>query len=123
MTAISAQLGDDDFLSLARDITFCHHEKWDGTGYPFGISGDTIPLSARIVALADVYDALRSKRPYKDPISHEKARQIILDGRGKHFDPQLVDAFLACEGDFIAVSQKYIAEPEPVIHDRVPVLS
>ena len=111
LSAIGSQLGDDDFLAMARDITFCHHEKWDGSGYPFGISGETIPLSARIVAIADVYDALRSKRPYKDPMPHEKAKQIIMDGCGKHFDPEIVDAFLACEDKFIAVSEDYIAKP------------
>ena len=111
LKAIGSQLGDDDFLALARDITFCHHEKWDGSGYPFGLRGEAIPLSARIVALADVYDALRSKRPYKEAMPHEKAKQIIQEGSGKHFDPQIVDAFLACEHDFITVSEKYIAKP------------
>ena len=91
--------GEDTFLSLAKEIAFGHHEKWDGSGYPQGLSGDAIPLSARLMALADVYDALISKRVYKPAFSHEKARGIILEGRGTHFDPQIVDAFLAVEDE------------------------
>jgi len=107
LKAIGEQLGDEDFLQLAREIAYGHHEKWDGSGYPFGIAGTDIPISARIVALADVYDALRSRRPYKDPMPHEKARAIILEGSGSHFDPQVVDAFVKCEELFIEVSNKY----------------
>ena len=109
LKAIGDQLGEDDFLQLAREIAYCHHEKWDGTGYPFQISGESIPLAARIVALADVYDALRSRRPYKDPMSHAKAKKIILEGCGNHFDPQIVNAFLDCEEQFIQVSERYNA--------------
>ena len=71
------------------------HEKWNGSGYPKGLSGEDIPLSARITALADVYDALSSRRPYKEPFSHEKSRAIILEGRGSHFDPRVLDRFKA----------------------------
>ena len=78
-----------------------HHEKWDGTGYPAGLSGNGIPVAARIMALADVYDALTTPRVYKEAFSHEKAKQIILEGRDKHFDPDLVDIFLALEERFI----------------------
>ena len=109
LKAIGDQLGEDDFLQLAREIAYCHHEKWDGTGYPFQISGESIPLAARIVAMADVYDALRSRRPYKDPMSHAKAKKIILEGCGNHFDPQIVNAFLDCEEQFIQVSERYNA--------------
>ena len=109
LKAIGDQLGEDDFLQLAREIAYCHHEKWDGTGYPFQISGESIPLAARIVALADVYDALRSRRPYKDPMSHAKARKIILEGCGNHFDPQIVNAFLDWEEQFIQLSERYNA--------------
>ena len=87
----------ETFLSLAKEIAYGHHEKWDGSGYPQGLSGSEIPLSARLMALADVYDALISKRVYKPAFSHEKARTIILEGRGAHFDPEVVDAFLAAE--------------------------
>lgn len=88
------------FLAMGKNIAYCHHEKWDGSGYPFGLKGSEIPLSARIVALADVYDALTSKRVYKDAITHEVAKDIILQGRGKHFDPEIVDAFIELESFF-----------------------
>ncbi|MEM6690545.1 MAG: HD domain-containing phosphohydrolase [Planctomycetota bacterium] len=113
LKAIGDQLGEDDFLQLSREIAYCHHEKWDGSGYPFGVAGEAIPFSARIVALADVYDALRSRRPYKDPMSHEKAKQIILDGRGSHFDPQVVDAFESSEARFVQISEQYNTVPTP----------
>ncbi|MBN4065478.1 HD domain-containing protein, partial [Desulfocapsa sp. AH-315-G09] len=82
------------FLTMAREIAYTHHEKWNGQGYPEGICGDAIPLSGRLMAVADVYDALISKRVYKEAFSHEKAVAIIIDGRGEHFDPELVDAFI-----------------------------
>ena len=107
LQAIGERLGQNDFLQLSREIAFAHHEKWDGTGYPFQVSGENIPLAARIVALADVYDALRSRRPYKEPMSHAKAKEIILEGQGSHFDPQVVEAFLACETEFQSVSDRY----------------
>lgn len=93
------------YLQIARDIAWHHHEKWDGSGYPFGLSGEEIPLCGRLTALPDVYDALTSKRVYKEKFSHEKARQIILDGSGTHFDPRIVEAFLAREEQFIEVCQ------------------
>ena len=94
------------FLSMAREIALCHHERWDGSGYPAGLLGPAIPLSARIVALADVYDALRSARAYKDPQRHEQARQTILAGSGTHFDPDVVFAFLAAETRFERVARQ-----------------
>ena len=100
LEAIGGQLGEDDFLQLSREIAGSHHEKWDGSGYPMGRGGDAIPFAARIIAVADVYDALRSRRPYKEPMTHDQARAIIREGRGTHFDPQIVDAFLKCEADF-----------------------
>jgi putative two-component system response regulator len=81
------------FLNIGAEITKYHHEKWDGSGYMHGYSGNEIPLPARIMALSDVYDALRSKRVYKDPFTHEKTRSIIIEGRGKHFDPVITDIF------------------------------
>lgn len=77
-------------MEMAADIAFCHHEKWDGTGYPQGLKGEEIPLAARIVAICDVYDALRSRRPYKEPWADEKILQFIHEQSGKHFDPHLV---------------------------------
>ncbi|MBI5864352.1 MAG: diguanylate cyclase [Planctomycetes bacterium] len=94
------------FLHMARDIAAYHHEKYDGTGYPKGLTGEEIPLAARIVALADVYDALTTRRPYKDALSHYKARVIILKERCCHFDSDVVDAFLQCEEEFIAIKEK-----------------
>lgn len=96
-----------DFLGCAKEIAFSHHEKWDGSGYPQGLAGDAIPISARLMALADVYDALVSRRVYKPGMSHEKAREIILEGNGKHFDADVVQAFLAHEDEFIAINARF----------------
>lgn len=82
------------FLEIARQIARSHHEKWNGSGYPDGLAGVDIPLPARMMAVADVYDAIRSERPYKKPLSHEDAFTILSEGRGQHFDPQIVDIFL-----------------------------
>jgi putative two-component system response regulator len=90
----------NDFIRFGIDIAENHHEKWNGTGYPGGRAGDRIPLVARIVALADVFDALTSKRCYKEAFSYEKSRQIILEGKGNHFDPDIVDVFVECENEF-----------------------
>lgn len=95
------------YFRFAREMTYSHHEKWDGTGYPEGLKGEAIPLAGRLMALADVYDALRTQRVYKPAFPHEKARAIILEGRGRHFDPAVVDAFLAIEDEFIHISEKY----------------
>src|SRR6185436_15182729 len=94
------------YLQIARDIAFTHHEKFDGSGYPYGLSGDQIPLCGRIVALSDVYDALTTARVYKPAYSHEVARNIILEGNGKHFDPEIVEAFLANEERFIEIHEQ-----------------
>jgi len=83
----------NEFIEMGIEIARHHHERWDGTGYPDGLEGENIPLSARIVAIADVYDALRSRRPYKEPFTHEKAVEIIMSEKGTHFDPVLVEVF------------------------------
>ena len=88
------------FLKMGQEITLYHHEKWDGSGYPEGLAGNTIPLAARIVALADVYDALTTRRIYKPAYDHDFSKEIILKGRGQHFDPTIVDAFLLGENQF-----------------------
>ena len=106
LTVIDAGIEGQTFLTLAKEIAYYHHERWNGTGYPKGLSGENIPLSARIVALPDVYDALTSKRVYKKIISHEKAREIIINEKGKHFDPDVVDSFLAREDDFKMICEK-----------------
>lgn len=89
--------------SMAKDIALSHHEKWDGTGYPYGIFGDMIPLCARIVCIADVYDALRSKRSYKKPFTHKNTVSIMKKGRAKHFDPALMDLFMELNEEFDAI--------------------
>lgn len=95
------------YLKMARDIALSHHEKFDGTGYPLGLKHEEIPLCGRIVALADVYDALTTKRVYKSAFTHEKARSIILEGSGKHFDPAIVEAFLENEDKFVSIRQRF----------------
>ena len=103
---LDAALASDptaQYLRFARDIAAGHHEKFDGSGYPDRLVGEDIPLSARIVAVADVYDALTNKRVYKEAMSHDQARSIIVEGRGSHFDPEIVEAFLRIEQDFVAV--------------------
>lgn len=103
---VEAKIEGQSFLTLGKEIAYYHHEKWDGTGYPRGLKGEQIPLSARIVALADVYDALTSKRVYKEAYTHEEARRIILEGRGTHFAPDVVDAFIAREEDFRRIREE-----------------
>jgi putative two-component system response regulator len=100
------------FLQIAADISLGHHEKWDGSGYPAGLSGDAIPVPARLMALADVFDALISRRVYKPPMSLETAEKILLEGRGKHFDPDVVDAFVACKNQFADIAAQYADHDE-----------
>ena len=97
----------NSFLRCAHEIAHHHHEKWDGSGYPDRLVGDAIPVSARLMALADVYDALISKRVYKPAFSHEKAYQLVCEGRGSHFDPDVVDAFVAIEDTFKEIAQRF----------------
>ncbi len=101
------QMGSNSFLRYAREIALSHHEKWDGSSYPNKLVGDDIPLSGRLMALADVYDALLSKRVYKPAFSHDQAKEIILQGRGSHFEPRIVEAFEACEMAFIAIAEDF----------------
>lgn len=104
-----ASLGTSvEFLALAKEIALSHHEKWDGSGYPAGASGDDIPISARLMALADVYDALISRRVYKEAMPHEKAVEIIMSSKGTHFDPDVVDAFREIQGEFSAIADRYV---------------
>ncbi len=100
LLAIRRKMGQDKFLDMGIEVTLQHHEKWDGTGYPFGISGENIALPARIVALADFYDALTSVRVYKDAMPHRETVELIRSLRGTHFDPEIVDAFLKMAGRF-----------------------
>ncbi|WP_300454520.1 HD domain-containing phosphohydrolase [Accumulibacter sp.] len=96
-----------EFLSMAKDIAHYHHEKWDGSGYPEGLAGDAIPIAARLMALADVFDALVNPRIYKGAFTLEKALRIIHDGRGSHFDPDVVDAFFACQEEFVRIAARH----------------
>ncbi len=99
--SVEKHLGSSNgFLTFAREIAYSHQEKWDGSGYPEGLKHDAIPVSARLMAVADVYDALISKRVYKPAFSHENAVDIMKQGRGKHFDPDMLDAFLVVEEQF-----------------------
>ncbi|MBF0501753.1 MAG: two-component system response regulator [Candidatus Riflebacteria bacterium] len=95
------------FLRYGREIAYTHHEKWDGSGYPEGLRGNDIPLSGRIMAICDVYDALISRRVYKPPFSHEEAVEIIRNGRETHFDPHLTDAFIQLKDKFLAIAHMY----------------
>jgi putative two-component system response regulator len=100
------------FLVLAKEIAHWHHEKWDGSGYPDGLAGDAIPISARLMALADVFDALICRRVYKPPMSFEQARDIIAAERARHFDPDVTDAFLAAFDEFVAIARRHRDDDE-----------
>lgn len=109
-TVIGANIlkgSDAEFIRLGEIIARCHHEKWDGSGYPGGLKGTEIPIAGRIAAIADVFDALTSKRPYKESFSVEKSLTIIMEGRGSHFDPDVVDAFLAIQDEILAIKNQY----------------
>ena len=106
------------FLAVAKEIAHSHHEKWDGSGYPDALKGDAIPVSARLMALADVFDALASKRVYKAAMPVDRAGEIIMEGRGKHFDPAVVDAFLAERKAFEDILARY-ADTEEVLEAKL----
>ena len=105
--AAERKLGDTSFLRFAREIAYTHHERWDGSGYPEGLKGEQIPIPGRLMALADSYDALTSKRVYKPQFPHEKAVEIIIEEKGSHFDPEVVDAFLEVKENFRQIALKY----------------
>jgi response regulator RpfG family c-di-GMP phosphodiesterase len=107
LQGIERRLGRSNFLQMAREIAAGHHERWDGRGYPRGLSGEQIPLSARIVAVADVYDALSSKRVYKPSLPHDHCVEIIRSEIGGHFDPRLVEVFLSIEGVFRGYGERF----------------
>jgi len=104
----SLAIGDNNYLSLGMDVAYYHHEHWDGSGYPFGLKEEQIPLAARIVAVADVYDALTTERRYKNAFSHKEAVGLIVESRGKQFDPAIVDAFLEVEDEFHRICESVI---------------
>ncbi|MFZ1493684.1 MAG: two-component system response regulator [Candidatus Competibacter denitrificans] len=96
-----------DFLRFAKEIAYSHHEKWDGTGYPQKLAGEAIPISARLMAIADIYDAIVNRRIYKEPFSHDDAAEFIKANRGSHFDPDITDAFLAIQDEFKAIAERF----------------
>lgn len=100
----------ESFLTMGKDVAYYHHERWDGMGYPFGLRGEDIPLAARIVAIADVYDALTTERRYKRAYSHDEARDVIVSEKGKQFDPELVEAFLDAEEEFREIRDRVTSE-------------
>lgn len=101
------ELGSTDFLLMAREIAYTHHERWDGSGYPRGLKGDDIPISGRLMAIADVYDALINKRVYKEAYSHETAVEIVRQSAGSHLDPDIVEAFLQLQDEFMNIALLY----------------
>ena len=109
--------GEENYLSMGRDVAYYHHEHWDGNGYPFGLKGEEIPLAARIVALADVYDALTTQRRYRKAYAHEQAIHAIASGRDKQFDPEIVDALLEIEGEFRRIHDQLSAAYRQPAHD------
>lgn len=108
------ELGTESFLRYAKEIAYTHHERWDGTGYPNGLKEREIPVSGRVMALADVYDALISKRVYKPPYPHAKAKKIIIESSESHLDPEVVEAFLRVEDKFIEVARAHADFEEEV---------
>lgn len=101
--AESLKGSDAEFIRMGESIAQNHHEKWDGSGYPNGLKGIEIPIASRIAAIADVFDALTSKRPYKEAFSMEMSLAIIREGRGNHFDPDVVDAFFAIKDEILTI--------------------
>jgi len=110
LAVAEAELGSNSFLRYAGEIALTHQEKWDGSGYPGGLAGDAIPISGRLMAVADVYDALISKRVYKPAFSHEEACRIMREGRGSHFDPDVLDTFVALEDEFAQIAREFADE-------------
>jgi response regulator RpfG family c-di-GMP phosphodiesterase len=108
--AIESKIEGKSFLALGKEIAYNHHEKWDGSGYPKGLDGQGIPLSARIIALADVYDALTTKRFYKKAYTHQKSKQMIVELKGTHFDPEVVDVFLTLEDEFNRIRRENLED-------------
>ena len=106
-------VGENPFLKMAYDVARWHHERWDGKGYPDGLAGDRIPLSARVMTVADVYDALVSRRPYKEPFSHETAMELITADSGSRFDPDIINAFVVCQEALYAIAMQYSESGEP----------
>lgn len=122
LRAANDEATGNGFLEMGCEIAYYHHEKWNGKGYPYGLEGDAIPLVARIVALGDAYDALTTKRPYKEAFSHDRSKDIIVGDAGEHFDPDVVEAFLEREDKFVRIKESFKdaeAETEPMTPEEV----
>ncbi|MFQ5461246.1 MAG: HD-GYP domain-containing protein [Phycisphaerae bacterium] len=116
------RLGSSNFLQMAREVAYAHHEAWDGSGYPYGLKGDEIPLAARIVAIVDVYDALASKRVYKEALPHEACKAYLCEQAGKKFDPALIQVWLTVESKFAETARRFTgAEPLHDQPEKIPV--
>jgi putative two-component system response regulator len=111
-----------ELLSVVKELVYSHQEKWNGTGYPQGISGDQIPVSARLIAIADVYDALITNRVYKQGVPHDQAVAIIFQQRASHFDPDMVDAFIEIQDEFQAIAQRY-ADTEQDMQNKIEYMA
>lgn len=107
LLSAAQRIDGENFLTIAADIAGCHHERWDGSGYPLGLAGEAIPLAARIMAVADVYDALICRRCYKPPFTHENAMQLIREQSGAAFDPEVLEAFFAIEPTIVSIAARF----------------
>jgi response regulator RpfG family c-di-GMP phosphodiesterase len=104
---VNRQVPGNNFIRIGIEVAESHHERWDGSGYPHGLAGEAIPLPGRVLALADVYDAMTSRRVYKAALSHEQSVAAIREDRGKYFDPELVDCFFEAQDEFRAIRARY----------------
>jgi adenylate cyclase len=118
ISSMAEHIDGDNFLLIAADIAGTHHEKWDGTGYPDGLSGQDIPLSGRIMAVADIYDALISRRCYKDPYPHARAMAMLHELRGTTFDPAVLDAFCAIEAEILQIAAHFRDDEEQALANQ-----
>lgn len=109
-------------LQMVKELAYCHQEKWDGSGYPQGLTEERIPVSARLMAIADVYDALISHKVYKDGVPHEQAVVVIFQGRASHFDPDMVDAFIEIQDEFAAIALRY-ADTEQDMQKKIEYMA
>ena len=107
---------ESDFIKMGREIALTHHEKWDGSGYPNGLKEEEIPVEGRVTAIADVFDALTTKRPYKEAFPNEKAFRIIKEERGTHFDPEIVDIFFAVQDQILDIKQQYQDDKKSILY-------
>jgi adenylate cyclase len=123
IVSTAEHIDGDNFLQIAGEIAATHHERWDGGGYPVGLRGPAIPLSGRIMAVADIYDALISRRCYKEPYTHEHSTRIMRDLRGKTFDPVVIDAFFRIEAQILDIAERFRDEEELAAHPAAALVT